>query len=173
MILRGWLYRGQRGPWDEFRTTSFILEESVYDFEHVQNATVCLYLNLTTCLFIHTIIPYFYSKWILLTRVKTLFYRTLLLWCTSNIFKHLYSYLDFIRFPWQSLHPWKKSSFWYPSWTRTTHKQVLHQNFPTQNHIWGPCHWCYRLKSDQATKHSDPIAFLFIPAFFLHNFSIQ
>ena len=109
MISRGWLYRGQRGPWDEFRTKSFILEESVYDFEHVQNATVCLYLNLTTCLFVHTFIPYFYSKWILLTRVKTLFYRTLLLWCTSNIFKHLYSYLDFIRFPWQSLHPWKKS----------------------------------------------------------------
>jgi len=110
MILRGWLYRGQRGPWDEFRTMSFILEESVYDFEHDQNATVCLYLNLTTCLFIHTtIIPYFYSKWILLTRVKTLFYRTLLLWCTSNFFKHLFSYLDFIRFPWQSLHPWKKS----------------------------------------------------------------
>ena len=109
MISRGWLYRGQWGPWDEFRTMSFILEESVYDFEHVQNATVCLYLNLTTCLFVHTFIPYFYSKWILLTRVKTLFYRTLLLWCTSNIFKHLYSYLDFIRFPWQSLHPWKKS----------------------------------------------------------------
>ena len=109
MISRGWLYRGQRGPWDEFRTKSFILEESVYDFEHVQNATVCLYLNLTTCLFVHTFIPYFYSKWILLARVKTLFYRTLLLWCTSNIFKHLYSYLDFIRFPWQSLHPWKKS----------------------------------------------------------------
>jgi len=109
MISRGWLYRGQRGPWDEFRTKSFILEESLYDFEHVQNATVCLYLNLTTCLFVHTFIPYFYSKWILLTRVKTLFYRTLLLWCTSNIFKHLYSYLDFIRFPWQSLHPWKKS----------------------------------------------------------------
>ena len=81
----------------------------MYDFEHVQNATVCLDLNLTTCLFVHTFIPYFYSKWILLTRVKTLFYRTLLLWCTSNIFKHLYSYLDFIRFLWQSLHPWKKS----------------------------------------------------------------
>ena len=72
MILRGWLYRGQWGPWDEFRTMSFILEESVYDFEHDQNATVCLYLNLTMCLFIHTIIPYFYSKGILLTRVKTL-----------------------------------------------------------------------------------------------------
>ena len=112
MISRCWYYRGQSGTFtDKFRTMSFILEESLYDFEHVQNATVCLYLNLTTCLFnfIHTIIQYFYSKWILLIRVKTLFYRTLLLWCTSNIFKHLYSYLDFIRFPWQSLHPWKKS----------------------------------------------------------------
>ena len=148
MILRGWLYRGQRGPWDEFRTMSFILEESVYDFEHDQNATVCLYLNLTTCLFIHTFIPYFYSKWILLTRVKTLFYRTLQ-YCfgaqvtSSNTYIHILTSSDFL----DSLYILeRKASFWYPSWTRTTHKQVLHQNFPTQNHIGGPCHWCYRLK---------------------------
>jgi len=100
MISRGWLYRGQRGPWDEFRTTSFILEESVYDFEHVQNATVCLYLNLTTCLFVHTFIPYFYSKWILLTRVKTLFFTELYcfgaLVASSNTFIHILTSSDFL-----------------------------------------------------------------------------
>jgi len=138
MILRGWLYRGQRGPWDEFRTMSFILEESVYDFEHDQNATVCLYLNLTTCLFIHTFIPYFYSKWILLTRVKTLFYRTLLLWCTSNIFKHLYSYLDFIRFPWQSLHPWKKSFILISFMNQNNAQTSITPEFSNTKPYWRP-----------------------------------
>ena len=130
-----------------FEHRVFILEESVYDFEHVQNATVCLYLNLTTCLFVHTFIPYFYSKWILLARVKTLFYRTLLLWCISNIFKHLYSYLDFIRFPWKSLHPWKKSfiliSFISQNKTQTS---ITPEFSNTKPYLRPTPHWCYRLK---------------------------